>query len=65
MMAIAPELDRRYERLYTDIQNHLWLAVLANVAKPSRKPSVALALNLRCSKLIALLNSATLQRHHR
>ncbi len=49
VMAIAPELDRRYERLYADIQNHAWFkSVLTNAAYASRKPSVALALHLLC-----------------
>ncbi len=39
LIALAPELDRRYERLYAYLQDHV----------SHRRPSVDLALNLLCS----------------
>jgi hypothetical protein len=42
VMAIAPELDRRYERLYACLQEGLRM----DSDKPLRKPTIDLALNL-------------------
>lgn len=53
VMAIAPELDRRYERLYASLQllhqSHHSRADEPISARSLRKPSVDLALNLLCS----------------
>ena len=42
LIALAPELDRRYERLYAYLQDHV----------SCRRPSVDLALNLLCPEAI-------------
>ena len=45
MLALAPELDRRYERVYAYLQNHVSL----------RRPAVDLALSLFCADAVARL----------
>lgn len=46
LIALAPELDRRYERLYAYLQDHV----------SRRRPSVDLVLNLLCSNAVERLD---------
>lgn len=46
LLALAPELDRRYERLYAYLQDHV----------SCRRPSIDLALNLLCPDVAAKLD---------